>query len=108
MAGKSIVSGKPWKAEKSAYRRSGLSGTQKSSYEKRMEEKRKIDEIKERERKLKEEKDEERSAHAQRIRARREAKAEKERMELLQAKLHQKVIDRRRRREKRNKTLKER
>ncbi|EPX73913.1 CGR1 family protein [Schizosaccharomyces octosporus yFS286] len=108
MAGKSVVSGKPWKASKAAYRRSGLAPTQKTSYEKRMEERRRVQEAKDREQKLRDEKEEERSAHAQKIRARREAKAEKERMELLQSKFHQKVIDRRRRREKRNKMLKER
>lgn len=73
-----------------------------------MEQKRKLDEIKEREKELKREKEEQRAAHAEKIRTRRQAKADRERMELLQAKLHQKVIDRRRRREKRNKMLKER
>ena len=59
-----------------------------------------------REQEMKEEKEEERSRRVQNIKDRRQAKEEKERYEKMAEKIHQKLVDRRKRRDKRNKLLK--
>lgn len=54
---------------------------------------------------MKDEKEAQRQKWIGNIKAKREAKAEKERYELMAAKMHQKRVDRVKRREKRNKLL---
>ena len=58
------------------------------------------------ERQMKEEKTAERDRRVQAIKDRRKAKEERERYEKMAEKMHWKVVERRRRREKRNKLLK--
>ncbi|OKL58582.1 hypothetical protein UA08_06280 [Talaromyces atroroseus] len=93
--------GKNWHAPKKAFRpTAGL-----KSYEKRLQERNDLAAIKEREKELKEEKEAERQRHIQAIKDRRAAKEEKERYEKMAEKMHRKRVERKRRREKRNKLL---
>jgi rRNA-processing protein CGR1 len=114
--------GKNWHENKAAFRpNSGL-----TSYAKRAEKQKQEAEVKKMEKEMKEEKEQERQVRliiirvyavlqfsntfwqrkVQAIKDKRAAKEEKERYELLAAKMHAKRVDRLRRREKRNKMLK--
>jgi rRNA-processing protein CGR1 len=94
--------GKNWHAPKAAFRPSaGL-----TSYTKRKEQDKAAQIIKAREQELKTEKEEERSRRIQAIKDRRKAKEEKQRYEQMAEKMHKKLVERRKRREKRNKLLK--
>lgn len=104
------VSGRTWKNDKEQFRvRSRVVKNKKLTSwqlkeQKRLEEK----QFKERMKALKDEKEQERQTRIQSLKERREKKAENERYELLAAKMHAKKVERMRRREKRNKALKER
>lgn len=98
---------KEWKEVKKPLRVKAI-GVSKSSWDKKREKDLALKAIKAKERELKEEKETERKERIEQIKARREAKAERERYELMAAKMHAKKVERMRRREKRNKLLKER
>lgn len=104
------VSGRAWKHEKDQFRvKSRVVKNKKLSSWQLREQKRLEDkQFKERMKSLKDEKDEERKRKIQALKERREKKAEEERYQLLAAKMHAKKVERMRRREKRNKALKER
>ncbi|CAI4062466.1 hypothetical protein N7582_002141 [Saccharomyces uvarum] len=105
-----LVSGKVWKAEKAPLRVKSRVVKNKTltswdlKKQKRLEDK----QFKERLMALKDEKEEARQTKITTLRERREKKAENERYERLSAKMHAKKVERMRRREKRNKALKER
>ncbi|KAL5612363.1 hypothetical protein BROUX41_000105 [Berkeleyomyces rouxiae] len=93
--------GKKWHETKKAFRpASGL-----TSYEKRAKQRVEMAAMKAKEKEMKEEKEEERQRRIQAIRDRREAKAERERFALLEAKMHKKRVERLKRKEKRNKLI---
>ncbi|PKX90246.1 CGR1 family protein [Aspergillus novofumigatus IBT 16806] len=93
--------GKNWHDSKKPFRpTSGL-----TSYEKRLETRKRQDAVKEHERELRDEKEAERKAQIQKIKDRRAAKEEKERYEKMAEKMHRKRVERLKRREKRNKLL---
>jgi rRNA-processing protein CGR1 len=97
----SVSTGKNWHDSKKPFRpTSGL-----TSYEKRLEARKRQDAVKEHERELREEKEAERKAQIQKIKDRRAAKEEKERYEKMAEKMHRKRVERLKRREKRNKLL---
>lgn len=93
--------GKNWHPAKKAFR--PTSG--QTPYEKRKEQ----DDIKKatkaREQEMRDEKEQERNRRIQAIKDRRKAKEEKERYAKMEEKMHKKVVERRKRREKRNKLL---
>ncbi|KAM0714890.1 hypothetical protein Q7P37_009355 [Cladosporium fusiforme] len=94
--------GKNWHENKKPFR----PGTGHTSYAKRAEKQKQEAEIKKYEKEIKAEQEEERQRKIQAIKDKRAAKEERERYEQLAAKMHQKRVDRLRRREKRNKMLK--
>jgi rRNA-processing protein CGR1 len=93
--------GKQWHNPKSAFRPTAGQTT----YTKRMELKKAEQATKALEREMKEAKEDERNRRVQAIKDRRKAKEEKERYEKMAEKMHAKLVERRRRREKRNKML---
>ena len=94
--------GKQWHAAKKAFRPTAG----QTAYSKRKE----LDQIKQatkaREQEMKAEKEDVRNRRVQAIKDRRIAKEEKERYEKMAEKMHAKLVERRKRREKRNKLLK--
>lgn len=95
------VSGRPWKSEHKPVRKP-------SQWAVRQQERLERELVKAKERQLKEEKQARHDESVRRLKERRELKAEKERYEKLALVMHKKKVDRIRRREKRNKLLKER
>lgn len=93
--------GKSWHATKKAFR---LTSGQ-TSYAKRKEQDEVRKATKAREQEMKDEKEEERNRRIQAIKDRRKAKEEKERYAKMEEKMHKKLVERRKRREKRNKLL---
>ena len=93
--------GKQWHNPKSAFRPTAGQTT----YTKRMELRKAEQATKALEREMKEAKEDERNRRVQAIKDRRKAKEEKERYEKMAEKMHAKLVERRRRREKRNKML---
>lgn len=96
------VSGRNWKADKKK------PGQGLRSWELKQAERQKLEAIKAKERELREEKEAVRQAQIEKLRARRDRKAEEERVQKLQLVMHRKRVERVRRREKRNKLLRER
>jgi rRNA-processing protein CGR1 len=94
--------GKQWHTPKTAFRPTAG----QTSYAKRMELRKAEQATKSLEREMKEAKEAERNRRVQAIKDRRKAKEEKERYEKMAEKMHAKLVERRRRREKRNKLLK--
>lgn len=94
--------GKQWHTPKSAFRPTAG----QTSYTKRMELKKAEQATKSLEREMKAAKEDERNRRIQAIKDRRKAKEEKERYEKMAEKMHAKLVERRRRKEKRNKLLK--
>ena len=94
--------GKNWHSVKKAFRPTAGQTT----YEKRklLDGERRV--TKAREQEMREEKEEERNRRIQIMKDRRKAKEEKERYEKMAEKMHAKLVERRKRREKRNKLLK--
>jgi len=96
------VNGKNWRTTKKPFRpTAGM-----TSYAKRKEQDEIKQAIKAREQELKDEKEQDRSRKIQAIKDRRKAQEEKERYEKMAEKTHRKIVERRKRREKRNKLLK--
>ncbi|KAL6945486.1 hypothetical protein ACO0QE_002944 [Hanseniaspora vineae] len=79
-----------------------------SSWELKKQQRLEDQQFKQKLKELKQEKEDEKQAHVQRIKERREMREEKERYERLALKMHAKKVERLKRREKRNKALKER
>ncbi|KAK6201400.1 uncharacterized protein RJT21DRAFT_35059 [Scheffersomyces amazonensis] len=104
----SRVNGKDWKIKKDAFRVKTLGVKRFSSFKDREEKKLQEEQYKARVKELKEEKESIRKQRIDDLKRRREIKAEKERYELMAAKMHAKKVERMRKREKRNKLLKER
>lgn len=104
------VSGRVWKKEKEPFRvKSRVVKNKKlTSWELKKQKRLEEQQYKERLRALKDEKSELKKQRAEDLKVRREKKEEKERYERLAAKMHAKKVERMRRREKRNKALKER
>lgn len=104
------VSGRTWKVAKDQLRiksrqvRNKKLNSWELKQQKRLEDK----QFKERMKQLKNEKEEQRQQRIQSLKEKREKREEKERYEMMAAKMHAKKVDRMRRREKRNKALKER
>ncbi|KAK5088544.1 rRNA-processing protein cgr1 [Lithohypha guttulata] len=95
------VNGKNWHAQKKAFRpTAGL-----TSFQKRMEMEQVKKATKAKEQEMKDEKEQERNSRIQAIKDRRKAKEEKERYDKMAEKMHKKIVERRKRREKRNKLL---
>ncbi|KAK4193419.1 hypothetical protein QBC35DRAFT_446557 [Podospora australis] len=93
--------GKQWHAPKKAFRpASGL-----TSYEVRTKARLAQQATKAKENEMKEEKEAERKRRTQAIKEKRAAKEEKERYELMAAKMHKKRVERLKRKEKRNKLI---
>ncbi|CAR29477.1 hypothetical protein ZYGR_0AD01590 [Zygosaccharomyces rouxii] len=104
------VSGRTWKVDKEQLRVGSRQVRNKKlrSWELKQQKRLEDKQFKERMRQLKEDKEQEHQKWIQSLRERREKRAEKERYEMLATKMHAKKVDRMRRREKRNKALKER
>lgn len=101
------VSGKQWKATKTPVRASAIA-VSKKSWDKKLEKRLQEQRMKAKEKEMKEETDRAQKDRIQRIKDRRAAKEEKERYELMAQKMHAKKVARLRKKEKRNKMLKER
>lgn len=95
------VSGRVWKDEHTPVKK-------KSQWELRNKERQQREIIKAKEQQLKGDKQNRHDEGVNRIKERREKKAERERYEKMEAVMHRKKVDRIRKREKRNKLLKER
>ncbi|RVX72503.1 rRNA-processing protein cgrA [Exophiala mesophila] len=95
------VNGKNWHAPKKAFR----PNAGQVSYAKRKEQDKIKQVTKARELEMKQEKEQERDRRIQAIKDRRKAKEEKERYDKMAEKMHRKLVERRKRREKRNKLL---
>ncbi|RMD39695.1 hypothetical protein DV735_g5419, partial [Chaetothyriales sp. CBS 134920] len=96
------LNGKNWHLPKKAFRpTAGLTAYEKR---KRLDEEKQV--IKALEQEMKDEAKQERDRKIQAIKDRRKAKEEKERYEKMAEKMHRKIVERRKRREKRNKLLK--
>ena len=94
--------GKNWHPSKKAFRpTAGL-----TAYDKRKAQDSEKKIIKAREQEMRDGKEDERNRRIQAIKDRRKAKEEKDRFALMKAKMHAKSVERRKRREKRNKLLK--
>jgi len=93
--------GKTWHAQKKAFR--PISG--QTTFAKRIEQDKAKKATKALEQEMKDEKEQERQRRVQAIKDRRKAKEEKERYAKMEEKMHKKLVERRKRREKRNKLL---
>ncbi|SCU87622.1 LAMI_0D06810g1_1 [Lachancea mirantina] len=104
------VSGRSWKVAKDQLRPASraIKNKKLTSWELKLQKRLEDQQFKQKLKELKDEKEEKRQNRIQALRLRRENKEEKERYERLAAKMHAKKVDRLRRREKRNKALKER
>ncbi|CUS22947.1 LAQU0S07e03840g1_1 [Lachancea quebecensis] len=104
------VSGRAWKVEKGQFRvgSRAIKNKKLTSWELKKQKALEDKQFKQKLKELREEKDQIRKAKIQALKERREKSEEKERYERLATKMHAKKVDRLRRREKRNKALKER
>lgn len=106
----SNISGRPWKTEKAQFRPASrvVKNKKLTSWELKKQKRLEDKQFKDRLKALKDEKEDARLQKIQLLKDRREKQAEKERYEMLASKMHAKKVERMRRREKRNKALKER
>lgn len=102
------VNGKDWKISKDAFRVKSLGVKKISTYEKREQERLAKQQYRARLDALKQEKEDIKKQRVAEIKKRREDKEEKERYARIAAKMHAKRVERLKKREKRNKMLKER
>ncbi|AMD21484.1 HER206Wp [Eremothecium sinecaudum] len=104
------VSNRTWKVEKAPFRvnSSVVKNKEFTSWEKKHQLRLQDQQFKEKLKELKAEKEAAKQARIKALRDRREKKEENERYEKLAAKMHAKKVERMRKREKRNKALKER
>ncbi|CAN3352924.1 rRNA-processing protein Cgr1p [Diutina catenulata] len=104
----SRVNGKDYKLKKDAFRIRSLGVRKMITFESRQKQKLQDDQFKARLKELKDEKESARKARIDDLKRRREIKAEKDRYARMAATMHAKKVERRKRKEKRNKALKER
>ncbi|WPK27018.1 hypothetical protein PUMCH_004389 [Australozyma saopauloensis] len=104
----SRVNGKDWKIKKDAFRLKSAGVRKLNTWKLREEKKLQQDQYKQRLNDLKKEKSDEKSRKVEEIKKRREAIEEKKRYEQIALKMHAKKVERLRKKEKRNKMLKER
>lgn len=104
----SRVNGKDWKMKKDAFRVKSLGVKKLSTWKMREEKKLQEEQFKQRIKELKQEKSDERTRRIEAIKKKREAIEEKERFEKIAQKMHAKKVERLRKKEKRNKLLRER
>lgn len=102
------VNGKDWKIKKDAFRVKSLGVKKLSSWKLREQKKIEEEQFKARIKDLKKDKEDIKQQRIADLKRRREIKEEKERYERMAAKMHAKKVERMRKREKRNKLLKER
>lgn len=102
------VNGKNWKILKDAFRVKSIGVRKLNTWKLREEKKLQQDQFKHRLNDLKQEKEDEKNRRVAEIKKRREAKEEKERYEKIALKMHAKKVERMRKKEKRNKLLRER
>ncbi|ORY76688.1 Cgr1 family-domain-containing protein [Protomyces lactucae-debilis] len=102
------VSGKQWKLPKTATTRSQLPSSRRTPYALRQQESQRQKEVKIKESELRAEAKQELENRKRAIQEKREKREEKERFERLKEKMHKKTVDRIKKREKRNKLLKDR
>lgn len=101
------VSGKQWKTAKAPVRASAIA-VPKKSWDKKLEKRLQEQRMRAKEKAMKEEKENAHKERIQKIKDRRAAKEERERYELMAKTMHAKKVARLRKKEKRNKMLKER
>ena len=104
----SRVNGKDWKGQKDPFRIKRLGVTKPSNFKEREAKKLQEQQYRARLQELKQEKEDAKNQRIADLKRRREIKEEKERYEKLAAKMHAKKVERLRKKEKRNKLLKER
>lgn len=104
----SRVNGKEWKIKKDAFRVKTIGVKKLNTWKLREQKKLEQDQFKQRLNDLKQEKSDEKNRKLDEIKKRREAREEKERYEKIAQKMHAKKVDRMRKKEKRNKLLRER
>lgn len=104
----SRVNGKDWKGQKDPFRIKRLGVTKPSNFKEREAKKLQEQQYRARLQELKQEKEDVKKQRIADLKRRREIKEEKERYEKLAAKMHAKKVERLRKKEKRNKLLKER
>uniref|UniRef100_A0A0L0NTC9 rRNA-processing protein n=1 Tax=Candidozyma auris TaxID=498019 RepID=A0A0L0NTC9_CANAR len=102
------VNGKNFKIKKDAFRVRSLGVRKLNTWELREKKKLEEEQYKARLRELKQEKEDEKNLKIAEIKRRRELKEEKERYEKMAEKMHRKKVERMRKKEKRNKALRER
>lgn len=104
----SRVNGKDWKIKKDAFRVKTIGVKKLSSWKLREQKKLQQDQYKQRLNDLKQEKEDEKNRKITELKRRRELREEKERFEKIAQKMHAKKVERMRKKEKRNKLLRER
>lgn len=102
------VSGKEWKIKKDAFRLKSAGVRKLNTWTLREQKKLVEDQYKQRIKELKDEKNDEKTKKLEELKKRREALEEKKRYEQIALKMHAKKVERLRKKEKRNKMLKER
>ncbi|ODV66849.1 rRNA-processing protein CGR1 [Hyphopichia burtonii NRRL Y-1933] len=102
------VNGKEWKIKKDAFRVKTLGVKRMTTFEKREQERLEKQQYRARLNDLKQEKEDAKNQRIADLKRRREIKEEKERYAKIALKMHAKKVERLRKREKRNKLLKER
>lgn len=102
------VNGKNWKDDKSAFRVKSLGVSKQTKFDKRNAKKLQEEQYKAKLNELKQEKQDAKMARINEMKRRKEIKEEKERFEMMATKMHKRKVERLRRKEKRNKLLKER
>lgn len=104
----SRINGKDWKMKKEAFRVKSLGVKKLSTWKIREEKKVQEEQFKQRVKDLKQEKSDERARRIEAIKKKREAIEEKERFAKIAEKMNAKKVERLRKKEKRNKLLRER
>lgn len=102
------INGKDWKIKKDAFRLKSTGVRKMNTWKLREEKKLQDEQFKQRIKDLKQEKADEKNRKIEEIKKRREAIEEKERYQKIALKMHAKKVERLRKKEKRNKLLRER
>lgn len=102
------VNGKEWKIKKDAFRVKTIGVKKLSTWKLREQQKLQQEQYKQRLNDLKQEKEDEKNRKITELKRRRELREEKERYEKIAQKMHAKKVERMRKKEKRNKLLRER
>lgn len=102
------VNGKDWKIKKDAFRVKTIGVKKLNTWKLREQKKLQEEQFKQRLKDLKQEKEDEKNRKINELKRRRELREEKERYEKIAQKMHAKKVERMRKKEKRNKLLRER